>query len=158
LRLAQDAPLRGRAVRGAREGEAGKQAEDPLHGAQSSARGARRLHQCVTRCSGTNSASAQPVRHFWLLGVFLAALAQAQQPDHDFEFRALDLNGDGQVSLAEAAGNFEVVTRFERADRNRDGKLTRAEFERLKKLKTRVAGAKKDKDRSAATGGTAKPR
>lgn len=99
------------------------------------------------------------MRHFWLLGAFLAALAHAQQPDHDLEFRALDLNGDGQVSLSEAAGNFDVVTRFERADRNRDGKLTRAEFERLKKLPTRTAAAKKkDKDPSAATGGTARPR
>ena len=97
------------------------------------------------------------MRYFWLLGVFLAALAHAQQPDHDLEFRALDLNGDGQVSLTEAAGNFEVVTKFERADRNRDGRLTRAEFERLKKLKTRVAADRK-KEPSAATGGTARPR
>jgi hypothetical protein len=93
------------------------------------------------------------MRHFWLAGVFLAALAHAQQPDHDFEFKALDLNSDGQVSLAEAAGNFEVVTKFERADRNRDGKLTRAEFERLKKLKSRVAAAKL-RAPSAAAGGS----
>jgi len=96
------------------------------------------------------------VKHFWLIGVFLAAAAHAQQPEHDLEFRALDLNGDGRVSLSEAAGNYEVVTRFDRADRNRDGKLTRAEFERLKK-KTRVATAKR-KEPSAATGGSARRR
>ncbi len=47
---------------------------------------------------------------------------------------ALDVNGDGKLSLAEVAGNAEIVTRFERADRDRDGKLTQAEFERLAKL------------------------
>lgn len=54
------------------------------------------------------------------------------------EFTALDLNGDGKVSLAEAAGHAAVVVRFDRADRDRDGKLTLAEFDRLKKLKIRV--------------------
>lgn len=47
---------------------------------------------------------------------------------------ALDLNGDGRISLAEAAGHGEIVTRFERADRNRDGKLSQAEFNRLDKV------------------------
>ena len=46
----------------------------------------------------------------------------------------LDLNGDGLISLAEAAGHGDVVTRFERADRNKDGKLSKAEFDRLAKL------------------------
>ena len=48
--------------------------------------------------------------------------------------RALDLNGDGRISLAEAAGHGEIVTRFERADRNKDGKLSQAEFDRLDKV------------------------
>ena len=99
-----------------------------------------------------NRASPRRVRHFWLIGVLLAAAAHAQQPDRDLEFRLLDLNGDGQVSLAEAAGNFEVVTKFERADRDRSGKLTRAEFDRLKKLKSRVAV--KPREPSAAAGGS----
>lgn len=47
---------------------------------------------------------------------------------------ALDLNGDGRISLAEAAGHGEIVTRFDRADRNRDGKLSQAEFNRLDKV------------------------
>jgi len=47
---------------------------------------------------------------------------------------ALDVNGDGKLSLAEVAGNAEIVTRFERADRDKDGKLAQAEFERLAKL------------------------
>jgi len=66
------------------------------------------------------------------------------QGEHQEEFAALDLTGDGKVSLAEAAGYAGVVVRFERADRNRDGKLTLAEFNRLKKLRIPVnAQAKK---------------
>jgi hypothetical protein len=49
-------------------------------------------------------------------------------------FGSLDLNQDGTLSLAEAAGYGEIVTRFRRADRNKDGKLTRTEFDRLAKL------------------------
>ncbi|HEX6296038.1 MAG TPA: hypothetical protein VFZ74_05625 [Burkholderiales bacterium] len=60
------------------------------------------------------------------------------QADHREEFTALDLNGDGKVSLAEAAGHAAIVVRFDRADRNRDGKLTMAEFNRLKKLRIPV--------------------
>jgi hypothetical protein len=51
--------------------------------------------------------------------------------EKDAEYRALDLDGDGSVSLAEAAGNEKVVRGFDRADRNRDGQLSRAEFARL---------------------------
>jgi hypothetical protein len=49
-------------------------------------------------------------------------------------FSSLDLNGDGRLSLPEVTGNNDIVTRFHRADRNRDGKLTSAEFDRLAKL------------------------
>jgi hypothetical protein len=72
---------------------------------------------------------------------------------------SLDLNGDGRLSLAEAAGYAEIVTRFDRADRNKDGKLTQAEFERLAKLAPATAqGKAKGKkprrpETTAATGG-----
>ena len=62
---------------------------------------------------------------------------------------SLDLNGDGKLSLAEAAGHAEIVTKFDRADRNRDGKLTQAEFERLSKLPERKAAKKKPQRRPA---------
>jgi len=60
------------------------------------------------------------------------------QSDNQEEFTALDLDGDRKVSLAEAAGYAAIVVRFDRADRNRDGKLTMAEFNRLKKLRIPV--------------------
>ena len=73
-------------------------------------------------------------------------------------FNSLDLNRDGRLSLAEAAGYGEIVTRFDRADRNRDGKLTQTEFERLAKLPPPKAGkskaAKKAPRRPEATAAT----
>lgn len=61
--------------------------------------------------------------------------AEAEVPERKpGSLNALDVNGDGKLSLAEVAGNAEIVTRFERADRDKDGKLTQAEFERLAKL------------------------
>jgi EF hand len=61
--------------------------------------------------------------------------AEAEVPERKpGSLNALDVNSDGRLSLAEVAGNAEIVTRFERADRDRDGKLTQAEFERLGKL------------------------
>ncbi|HET7363145.1 MAG TPA: hypothetical protein VFJ70_06165 [Burkholderiales bacterium] len=80
------------------------------------------------------------------------ALAQSQSATDKY-FDSLDLDGDGYVSLAEAAGNEEVVKRFDKGDKNHDGKLSRKEFANLKKVKVRVATKKKEP--SAAVGGTA---
>jgi histone H3/H4 len=44
------------------------------------------------------------------------------------------VNGDGKLSLAEAAGYGDIVVNFHRVDRNKDGRLTKAEFDRLAKL------------------------
>jgi hypothetical protein len=49
--------------------------------------------------------------------------------------RSLDLNDDGAVSVAEAAGYPDILSRFHRADRNRDGKLTPGEFSRLDRIR-----------------------
>jgi len=97
-----------------------------------------------------------------LVAIALAVFATASWADKasiDRYFQALDLNGDGYVSLAEAAGDPVVVSRFDRADRNRDGKLSDKEFANLRKVKVRYARAKgkdKEKDASAAVGGTAR--
>lgn len=63
-------------------------------------------------------------------------------------FRYLDFDGDGFVSKAEAAGNAQVTVGFDRADRNKDGKLSRAEYDTIgkpapRKAKKRPALAKK---------------
>ena len=88
----------------------------------------------------------------------LAATGVLADDVTDSYFRSLDLNGDGYVSLAEAAGDAVVVSRFDKADRNRDGKLSPKEFARLKNVKVRVARKKEPKEPSAATGGTAPSR
>ncbi|MFN2643557.1 MAG: hypothetical protein ABR570_01070 [Burkholderiales bacterium] len=69
-------------------------------------------------------------------------------------FDTLDLNGDGYVSLSEAAGQEVVIKRFDRGDRNKDGKLSRKEFANLSKVKVRVA-KKKGEEPSAALGASA---
>jgi hypothetical protein len=74
---------------------------------------------------------------------------------------ALDVDGDGQVSKAEAAGHAEVTLGFDRADRNRNGKVSSAEWQRYEKwqaarakaLEARLARAKANKE-SASSGAT----
>jgi hypothetical protein len=74
---------------------------------------------------------------------------------------ALDIDGDGLVSRAEAAGNAETSVGFDRADRNRDGKVNTAEWQRYEKWKERSAKAREARlarakaRESAAAGGTA---
>lgn len=80
--------------------------------------------------------------------------------DRAAAFKSLDVDGDGLVSKAEAAGNAEVTGAFDRADRNRDGKLSAAEYERYIKLKARAEAKKKQAvarkaERSASAGDTA---
>ncbi len=80
--------------------------------------------------------------------------------DRTAAFKSLDVDGDGLVSKAEAAGNAEVTGAFDRADRNRDGKLSVAEYERYTKLQARAKAKKKQAaarktERPASAGGTA---
>jgi hypothetical protein len=48
-------------------------------------------------------------------------------------FRYLDIDGDGFVSKAEAAGNEKATLGFDRADRNHDGKLSFEEYDSIGK-------------------------
>jgi hypothetical protein len=46
-------------------------------------------------------------------------------------FRAIDANGDGQVSMAEAGVNTELLQAFRQLDRNGDNSIQREEFARV---------------------------
>ncbi len=68
-------------------------------------------------------------------GAGMTAPSPEPEPEPGNPFQSLDYNRDGRLALAEAAGEADIVTKFRRADRNKDGQLTRAEYERLLKLK-----------------------
>jgi hypothetical protein len=70
----------------------------------------------------------------------------------------LDLDGDGQISRAEAAGHAEVTLGFDRADRNRNGKVSAAEWQRYEKwqaarAKAREARLARAKGKESASAG-----
>ena len=68
-------------------------------------------------------------------------------------FRYLDIDGDSFVSKAEAAGNEKATLGFDRADRNRDGKLSFAEYDSIGKPRP---ARKKVAKGSASAGATKK--
>lgn len=82
-----------------------------------------------------------------LLLVFAASAASAQVGS--VRFRILDLDGDGYLSLAEAAGIGDVVERFDRADADRDGSLSAREFDRLDRVRVRGAATQRHRVRAA---------
>jgi hypothetical protein len=69
-------------------------------------------------------------------------------------FRHLDIDGDGFVSKAEAAGFATVTVGFDRADRNRDGKLSFAEYDSIGAPKP--AARRLAKGKGAASAGATK--
>lgn len=73
------------------------------------------------------------MRFACLLLVLAASSAMAQGAS--VRFQILDLDGDGYLSLAEAAGIGDIVERFDRADADRDGYLSAKEFARLDRIK-----------------------
>jgi hypothetical protein len=60
-------------------------------------------------------------------------LAQEQRPldpqDRPAAFQQLDADGDGWISIDEAAAHAEVAANFQKADRDQDGRLSLEEFE-----------------------------
>jgi hypothetical protein len=86
---------------------------------------------------------------FACLLLFLLASTAFADDAASVRFIILDLDGDGYVSLAEAAGIGDVVERFDRADADRDGRLSSREFDRLDRLRTRTAANKRERVRAA---------
>jgi len=79
--------------------------------------------------------------------------------EKDAMFRALDIDGDGFVSKAEAAGHEKVTLGFDRADRNRDGKLSFAEYDSIGKprpARKNVAKGKSAEPAGSASAGSTK--
>jgi hypothetical protein len=58
-----------------------------------------------------------------------------------------DKNSDGKISKAEAAGNKKLAAQFDQLDTNKDGNLDKAEFAKFEgSAKGKVEGAKGNKD------------
>lgn len=64
-----------------------------------------------------------------LLFAFFAQPAGAS--DNAAAFTALDVDGDGFLTIEEAEPNADLVDEFEDGDENNDGKIDMAEFEKL---------------------------
>ena len=76
--------------------------------------------------------------------------APAQDQQKELAFKKLDLDGDGSISKAEAAGNEKLMNGFDDADKDRDGKLSRAEYDNVGKPSAAKAKAKSAKSKAQA--------
>jgi EF hand len=87
------------------------------------------------------------------------ATRPAPASEKEAMFRALDIDGDGFVSKAEAAGHEKVTLGFDRADRNRDGKLSFTEYDSIGKprpARKNVAKGKSSEPAGSASAGSTK--
>lgn len=55
-------------------------------------------------------------------------LAQSEKGNDNAGFKQLDKDGDGAISVSEAAADKEIAKRFKQFDANKDGKLQEAEY------------------------------
>ena len=84
-----------------------------------------------------------------LASLSTAGLAQdsLKTTDRLNAFRALDADGDGRLSTAEAGRRKEVAAGFQQADQDRDGRLTFAEFEAIALNRSDQPGQFRNPDR-----------
>jgi hypothetical protein len=78
------------------------------------------------------SAQPQPGQPEWVV-VTITPVEQRVMDEQRREalFRALDANGDGQVSMAEAGVNTQLLSAFQRLDRDSNRSIDRQEFARV---------------------------
>lgn len=81
--------------------------------------------------------------------------APGQDAQKEAAFKKLDLDGDGSISKAEAAGNEKLMNGFDDADRDRDGKLSRTEYDNVGTPSAAKAKAKSAKAKAQAKAKTA---
>jgi len=95
-----------------------------------------------TRSSDENKVTKEPNAKTKTAKKKPSASAGASRPaldaDDELAFKKYDLDGDGEISKAEAAGT-DLINAFDRGDRNKDGKLSRAEYARVLASKRRAA-------------------
>ena len=118
---------------------------------------------CLLPCAGARADTVNVEKSMSVLDFDIARMETSAAKDAGLT--ALDLDGDGQVSRAEAAGHSEVTLGFDRADRNRNGRISTAEWERYEKWQTRVAKARearlakgKKESRESASAGASRPK
>ena len=115
------------------------------------------LAAAAAQADTANVREGQSQLRFLPAGAGASAGATARTPassDKEAMFRQLDIDGDGFVSKAEAAGNEAVTVGFDRADRNRDGKLSFAEYDSIGK--PRPARKKAARGPGSASAGASK--
>jgi len=95
---------------------------------------------------GTDKAAKQADK----TGSSAGSSAPAQDAQKELAFKKLDLDGDGSISKAEAAGNEKLMNGFDDADKDRDGKLSRAEYDNVGKPSAAKAKAKSAKAKTQA--------
>jgi hypothetical protein len=94
------------------------------------------LLSAAAQADTTNVREAQSQLRFLPAAASASGGATSRAPassDKEAMFRRLDIDGDGFVSKAEAAGHEQVTVGFDRADRNHDGKLSFAEYDSIGK-------------------------
>jgi hypothetical protein len=106
----------------------------------------------------------QPPRHPALLVALLLALAplghaaedwaaedqaaeELDPQDRPAAFQQLDADGDGWISVEEAAAHPEVAANFQKADRDQDGRLSLEEFEAVALNRSDQPGKFRNPDR-----------
>ncbi len=69
------------------------------------------------------------MKTYLLLGIGLVLATPVLAQDAALVFTALDANKDGKVTQAEAQKNAAVMQMFAQADKNKDGSLSKDEFQ-----------------------------